>query len=204
MDKYTYTLTRLGVTAVAETVTNSPDTACPIFEDLERFTHVVNEFITGRSGATKDLPSVSYVRHGLVSILKSIAWRHQTWNPTKQDTMRLAAAVKNLIKKGLVTRDPHRERQWITARITRIMVEALVMDAHTNGTSDWDSTISSWLSLVAQQCFSGRQGDIVRSQGYRGTEFIMFEHLDIRLSSKGQAHERLVMNARIYHEKGSK
>lgn len=100
--------------------------------------------------------------------------------------------------------DPFLTRQYITARILKRIIAALISNALTSGTTSWDKVMSKARSLVLQAALVARAGDMARTQAYEGQEYIRFEHVQIKLVRTTNGNEALVGLAKMEHWKGEK
>lgn len=64
--------------------------------------------------------------------------------------------------------------------------------------------MSKALSLVLQAALVARAGDMTRSQGYEGQEYIRFEHVQIKLVRITDGNEALVGRVKMEYWKGEK
>ncbi len=85
------------------------------------------------------------------------------------------------------------------------MAQSWLQDALVNGTNWWDITILSLLSIVMMSALDCRSGDMIRASGYRGNEYMRFEHITLKLAGDGSARfENLVALVPIAYQKGQK
>ena len=108
-----------------------------------------------------------------------LKFHHRDFTLTRHDATRINAVFQSLLDGGKVTKDPVRERLFLTSRIMERLNTALLTDAIVNGTRSWDGTISDCLSLALQAALAARAGDIKRSGRYTGSEYIQWQDVEM-------------------------
>lgn len=68
--------------------------------------------------------------------------------------------MEQLLKDGMLTREPSREHNWVGVHILRNITTAMLNEALTQGTLHRDVTLSRITSLVLVSCVSARAGDL--------------------------------------------
>jgi hypothetical protein len=70
------------------------------------------------------------------------------------------------MKEGKITKDPSRQKQWLSAHIIGGMAKAVLIDALDNGTLSWDVTICRVFSIVLISALCSRSGDVAQTTLY--------------------------------------
>lgn len=119
------------------------------------------------------------IRDAEKQLNRSLAFHYPNYKLSRHETLRIGAVVQKLLDEGKITRDPVRERQWLTSEIMKKLVTAVIVNAVHNGTKSWDVTVSSCLSLVLQAAMASRSGDFRRSHHYDGEEFLKWRDIQL-------------------------
>jgi hypothetical protein len=106
------------------------------------------------------VPSYDWLKGGFRHLLLALVFHHPKFTLTRHESARISSTIQQLLKGGLLTRDPSRERQWIGAFILRKITTAMVNHALNQGTMNWDVTLSRITSIVLTGALSARAGDV--------------------------------------------
>lgn len=151
------------------------------------------------------VPSFRYVETGLKWLKEVQHWHKPKFNLNKSEELRLKTTLEGMLKKGRLTKDPAREKQWVTAMLVKRLVQSLLQQALSSGTLSWDVTLSRSLSLLLQAALCSRSGEVLRSPDYEDLECLLYEHITLKLvrnKKTGKEHFRGLMV--LAFEKGKK
>ncbi|KAK5686509.1 hypothetical protein LTS10_002629 [Elasticomyces elasticus] len=106
------------------------------------------------------------------------------------DILRFFESVLNKSKLKIMDGKPGRSSYgWTLAQCTWIgfvtlsrMIRAYLTHTLKHGTMNWDIRISRYLGVVLQAALGCRAGDIARTIGYKGTEYMKFRDIDLKLN----------------------
>lgn len=82
----------------------------------------------------------------LADLIKWAQFQFSTSKLITHDAVRIKPLLKNFLRDGKLTREPARQKQWVGCVLIRIMVTSVLNDAMSNGTANWDITVSGVLS----------------------------------------------------------
>jgi len=181
----------------------------PTSNDIERFLSQTPRFISSRE--VRGVPSYTCIVHGLRYVRQQITWYHgDAFKLNSKDYLRIGSVLKTLLDTGALTRDPKRERQWVTANLVSDMTVAAFDDALRNGCFNWDMVIHRVFSLVFISAMGCRAGDVLRSGMYK-EEYMKLGDIDLILKRSNQVDgddvvfvERWTAMVTVRFEKGYK
>lgn len=84
------------------------------------------------------------------------------------------------------------------------LARAWLAHYHTHGTTNWDVVLSRLLSIVLISSLAARDGDVVRSNIYKGAEYMQYRHVDLYLEGNEPVFEALRAVVTIEYAKGHK
>ncbi|KAK5721898.1 hypothetical protein LTR15_006491 [Elasticomyces elasticus] len=102
-----------------------------------------------------------------------------SFNP--QDRSRLKTFISDAVQGGRLTAGRWQQRTWIGFVTLSRMIRAYLIHTLEHGTMNWDITISRCLGVVLTAALGCRSGDIARTIGYKGTEYMKFRDIDLKL-----------------------
>lgn len=105
---------------------------------------------------------------------------------------------------GTITKDPAREKQWVTTWVVRRMVQTYMESAITDGTLNWDIVISRCLNVVLAAAAAARAGDLARSQYYTNDTALRYQHVKIIVYADETGAVSFKMQLTLAFSKGSK
>ncbi len=161
----------------------SPHSTTPTGEDIVRFLAQLPSHLQSHHDDGKI--SWTVIKQAAHLVERALTFHHEDFNLSKRGSMRIDAIVQQLLNDGHLTKDPIREALWLSSQMVKRMAMAVFSDAMLNGTKSWDATLSGLLALVMQAALASRAGDIKRSGGYKGVEYLKWE--DIVLVAKGSS-----------------
>ncbi|KAL4878611.1 hypothetical protein BJY04DRAFT_107900 [Aspergillus karnatakaensis] len=94
---------------------------------------------------------------------------------------RLRKTIKDLATKGKVTKGRWFPHQRAGFYIVRQILRVWFVDHRNHGTTSWDKTISIALGLALQYALGCRSGELARSNGYTGTEYLAWGDIELTL-----------------------
>ena len=112
-------------------LTDSRPNDIPTGEDIERF---LLSWPKSSKGKSREPIAYTYVNNGIKHLISGLIFRYHGFKLDKTDGSRLKSAMKLLVDQGLITKDPIREKLWITSKLVSRIVNALVSDALDYGT----------------------------------------------------------------------
>jgi hypothetical protein len=110
---------------------------------------------------------------------RALAFHYPDYNLSRNATLRIDATIQTLLDDGQLTKDPVREKQWLTCQIVKKLATAVLSDAVQQGTKSWDETLAGTFSLVLQAAMASRSGDFTRSNGYTGDEYLKWKDIEL-------------------------
>ncbi|KAI9821003.1 MAG: hypothetical protein M1826_000782 [Phylliscum demangeonii] len=177
----------------------------PPMETVLRFANTIVRHITPKA-IDKAVPSAMTIRQGLSIVLQGLEWRHAGFEPSRQDIRRLDTVLDALRKEGLVTLGQSRPNQWVGLAVLSKLGRSWIQAAIDHGCISWDVQIARLLSIALMSALNCRSGEVARSAGYTGEEFLAWE--DVELSWDGDFAEpnvdRLVARVTLRFEQGRK
>jgi hypothetical protein len=145
----------------------------------------------------------SVIQNAHTALERSLAFHYADWKLSRHDVLRIGATIQQLLNDGLITKDPVREKQWLTCQVVKKLVTAVLMDAIQNGTKCWDMTVAGCFSLVLQAALCSRAGDFMRSKHYTGGEYLKWEDIQL-VATVDNGEVSLKMLVKLLWRKGHK
>ena len=119
------------------------------------------------------------------------------------DQGRIEGLLAKFVEDGLLFKGRWRKHEWVGHTLITHMGNAWLEEALNEGCPSWDVRISKLLSVVMMGALDCRAGDLVRSSGYKGEEYMQWRHIEITI--RGQKDlENLNAKVTIAYEKGHK
>ncbi|KAK3617227.1 hypothetical protein LTR56_025441 [Elasticomyces elasticus] len=176
-DKQSLWLTRFNAFR-KETLKQALDAPFKMDDILRFFESVLNKsklkIMDGKPGPNDDLAIEA------AKILMSYGeFKGILFNP--QDRSRLKTFISDAVQGGRLTAGRWQQRTWIGFVTLSRMIRAYLTHTLEHGTMNWDITISRCLGVVLTAALGCRSGDIARTIGYKGTEYMKFRDIDLRL-----------------------
>jgi hypothetical protein len=176
--------------------------ATPTGELLCRFlAHIIERLRSNILG--KPAYSKNSLMNGLYKLTKRLTFEYPDFRLTPHAASRIEALIDSLTKADKLTVGKWRKSQWVGFLTLRAIINAYVSEALLNGAHSWDVRISRWLSLLLQSSADSRAGEVVRTNGYKGREFMAWEDVEIKLVG-GTGFVNLQAQVTLFWEKGSK
>ncbi|TPX13777.1 uncharacterized protein E0L32_005721 [Thyridium curvatum] len=173
----------------------------PTADQIIRYLYSIPIQIRGRGegGAV----SFGFVKAGLTYLTNWGIFTFENFRLTPHDTKRISSAMETLVQDGSFTRQPTREEKlWVTSDIAALMIKAVLRDAITNGTLNWDLTIQRVLAVLLLSSIGARSGDIARTNRYKGKQYLSWQDITIRVWPKDP--QRLCATISLNYTKGNK
>ena len=182
---------------------NDSLTIAPTGEQIERFFSVIIPKLVPRNFT--GVPSYSTITCALADLIKWAQFEFSTFKLTTHDTIRIKSLLMNFLRDGKLTREPARQKQWVGCVMIRVMVTSVLNNAMSNGTKNWDITISGVLNLLLLSSLAARSGDLVPDDMEKGspTAFLNYNDIVLKLVN-GKDIVNLVASVTIRNEKGYK
>jgi hypothetical protein len=132
---------------------------------------------------------------------RAITLKYPDRATSRNDKLKVDAAVQELLDTDQVTNDPVREKLWIGCVMIQKLATAVLSDAVQQGTKNWDLTIASTFSIVLQAALASRSGETTRSAGYTGDEYMKWQDIELTATGDGSAFK---MTVKLLYRKGHK
>ena len=143
------------------------------------------------------------IKNAEMQLDRALTFHYADYKLSRHDALRLDATIQKLLIDGEITRDPVREKQWLTCQIIKKLVTAVLIDAVENGTKSWDATLAGSFALVLQAALSARSGDIKRSAHYSGEEYLKWRDIEL-IATAQDGKVTLKMLIKLFWRKGAK
>lgn len=160
---------------------DSTSSTKPTAKDLTRF---VLEYPSRRVAAhttNRTAFSWEWMRSGIKQIIILIKEDFPDFVLDRKQSRALKAAMHSLDRDGTLTKQPLRDKEWITCKLVLTMVTALVSDSVIHRTHDWSITISRALSIVLQTSLTAHAGDMSLSRHTSSDYCLRYKHVVIRV-----------------------
>ncbi|KAI9821537.1 MAG: hypothetical protein M1826_000614 [Phylliscum demangeonii] len=174
-------------------------------ETVLRFADSVGRHITPRA-IDQAVPSLLTIKRGLFYVLHGLQFRHAKFKASRHDIHRLDTVVDSLAKKGLLTRGQWRPHQWIGLALLAKLGRSWIQAGIDHGCISWDVQIARLGSIALMSALNCRSGQVARSAGYTGEEFLAWKDVQLRWDGDGAELnvDRLVARVTLRFEKGRK
>ncbi|KAL8714820.1 MAG: hypothetical protein Q9220_001333 [cf. Caloplaca sp. 1 TL-2023] len=134
--------------------------------------------------------------------------RCQYWFELFKQYATVTLGIENrakLLDDGQITKDPVREKQWLTCQIVKKLATAIFSDAVQQGTVNWDTILAGTFSLVVQAAMASRSSDFMRSAHYTGDEYLKWQDMEL-VATASDDDNMLVfkMMVKLLYRKGHK
>ncbi|KAK0291075.1 hypothetical protein LTR35_001796 [Friedmanniomyces endolithicus] len=152
----------------------------PTEADFERFILCLPDICSTEGPQISWSTAQTAVRYGLCAI----RCRHEAFRQTTNGRGRVEDVFETLRQAGKLTREPKRDKQWVSARLISCLTRGLLVEAVQGGTTDWSWTIQQCLGLSLQSAMSSRAGDIAKSGRYGDDECLLFQDIKLKITVK--------------------
>lgn len=150
------------------------------------------------------VPSCNTIKGALKQLISWAQFSFPDFRISAHDGQRIKSLLRGLLKEGKLTKEPRRQAQSVGCLLTKLLVETALNDAITNGTANWDITISGVLNLLLLSSLAARSGDLVYNRlGEHPLPFLVYDDIVLRLGD-GDEIEDLVASVKIRNIKGHK
>jgi hypothetical protein len=167
--------------------------------DIIRFIECLPNHLQSRHSDGKI--SWSVIRRAVTEVRRALELEYPDWSINRNGRLQIDAVIQELLDTDQITKDPAREKQWITCVMIHKLATAVLSDAVQQGTKNWDLTLVGTFSIVFQAALASRSGEIARSKGYTGDEHMKWEDIELRATGDGSAFE---MTVKLFYRKGHK
>ncbi|KAI9793441.1 MAG: hypothetical protein M1816_000335 [Peltula sp. TS41687] len=124
---------------------------------------------------------------------------------TNRDGLRLHTFLDDAVKDGRLTKGLWHRSVWLNYMTLTRIGRSWLQYHHTNGSLNWDITLSRWLSVVLVASLGCRVGDAARSALWTGDQYMLYEHIDLLLDDRNEPRlENLRARISIEYQKGFK
>jgi hypothetical protein len=147
--------------------------------------------------------SKNSLKQGLYHLTKRLMFDYVDFKLTPHHVIRINSPFDSLVKEKRLTVRKWRQLQWIGFLALRFIITSYISDAILNGVASWDIQVSKWLSIIVQSSADCRAGEVVRTLGYKGREFLAWSDIEIKLV-EGDQFENLQARVTLLWEKESK
>jgi len=146
---------------------------------------------------------------GAVQVI--IAYGHFNWNERddgfvidKQANARFKAWSTQMVTSGRLLRGFWKSKTWIGFTTVSRLLRTFLERAVHRGTPNWDVVLAKCLSIVLVSALGVRSGDLARSYGYRGDEYLQYRHIELYLDSPEPLFTNLRAKITVEFAKGHK
>lgn len=109
--------------------------------------------------------------------------REDDFNITRHEREEFKAFSIQAVKDKRLTKGRWRDKTWVgfvtLSRMVRVFLEHHIQ----NGALNFDVVMSKCLSVVLIAALGSRSGDVARSDGYKGTEYMQYRHIELYLEA---------------------
>lgn len=136
---------------------------------------------------------------------RALAFHYPDYKLSRHAALRIDVTIQKLLDDGQITKDPVREKQWLTCQIVKKLATAVMSDAVQQGTQSWDVTLAGTFSLVLQAAMASRSGDFKRSAHYTGDEYLKWQDIELVATVSDDNNELVFkMMIKLFYRKGHK
>jgi hypothetical protein len=144
------------------------------------------------------------INNALYQLDRALAFHYPDYKLSRHASLRIEATIQKLLDDGQITKDPVREKLWLTCQIVKRLATAVVSDAVQHGTKSWDATRAGTFSLVLQAAMASRSGDFTRSSHYTGDQYLKWQDIEL-VAVYGDDNELVFkMLVKLFYRKGHK
>jgi len=165
------------------------------------FTHIglrLESTIIGKSTYSR-----STFVHGIQCLAKRFVFEYPNFKVTPHEAAKLDAVVATFVQDGKLLKGHWRKPQFIGFLTVKKLLTSYMVRGIEHGVVSWDVHLSRWASIVFQAALNCRVGELLRSKEYKGTEFLAYEDIEMKLVDGVEFHH-LQMRIKLRYEKGTK
>ncbi|SMY23111.1 unnamed protein product [Zymoseptoria tritici ST99CH_1A5] len=129
----------------------------------------------------KTIPSFSTIRNVHTVLIQLLTFRHEGWKLSSTWRLRIKAHLDDLVRRKLLHRGLWIKKQWVSYRLILRMANAWLRKAFLRGCINWDRHLHCLLYVLLLAATGMRPGDLTRSGGYKGVEWLPWEDLELDL-----------------------
>lgn len=112
--------------------------------------------------------------------------------------------INQAVKTGQLKTGYKYKRTWISFAVLSRIVSAFLLRAIEQGTLSWDITIAKCLSMVLVASLGAQSGDVCRSGGYTGGQYMQYRHVELHIDSDEPTFANLRAIVTLEFKKGHK
>lgn len=162
-----------------------------------------------RPGALdKPAPSLAVIQKAFYLLLKygTFRWsREDGFKITLHDKEQFKAFTIQAVKDKRLTKGRWFKQTWVGFVTLSRMVRVFLQHCVRNGALTFDLVISKCLSVVLVAALGSRSGNVARANGYRGTEYVQYRHVELYLEAgSGCGFQDLRATVTLEYTKGHK
>ncbi|KAI0802569.1 hypothetical protein GGR55DRAFT_700601 [Xylaria sp. FL0064] len=172
----------------------------PTGEDVRLFLPVI---VKTMRPTGKDKVSYSTLMQSLEYIQKWAEFQFEDFRLTRHDLSRIMNTVRGLLDEGVITKEPRRQKQWVTTDAVHELIRRFLQDAIKNDSPSWDYTIMKVLVILLQEICGCTSGDILLSDNGELHETFCWKDMIIREDTR-DGHRVLVAKFTLEFTEGIK
>ncbi|CEN61963.1 hypothetical protein ASPCAL08606 [Aspergillus calidoustus] len=182
-----------------------PGAPVPTGQDIERF--IVSVARNSKS-SIKDKLAISLVtmENRLSRVIQYLQYTHKAeFKILPHEKTGIKACLDRLCKEGLLTRGVWVERRRFSFLLLETLISNLFTTAIVKGPLfSWDNVLLWALGIVLQSATAARGGDIVRSNGYTGNEYLAWKDVELKVKANGKSVQDITAVVTLRYCKGKK
>ncbi|KAF8854058.1 hypothetical protein BDZ45DRAFT_806147 [Acephala macrosclerotiorum] len=137
----------------------------------------------------KPVPSSEYIVGGFkhISSYGTFTYKEASgYKLTVNDAARLQTWLDDAIKAGRLTKGRWKKKVWLNFTIVSRMTRAWLNHHYRFGARNWDLVIAGLLSIVLITAVGMRVGDVTRSSGYDGIQYVKYKDINLRVTGEAK------------------
>ena len=154
----------------------------------------------------KSAVSEKSVTNGITTLVKYGQFRWEDFRWTAYNQSRMTTWLDQCVKSHRLLRGRWYERVFVGQVMIARICKSWVQYALDRGVSSWDLHIAALLNLTLLSACVARPGDVGRSSGYKGSEFVKWEDIEMLVDKNPKVECGYHIRGRITlkYEKGKK
>lgn len=136
----------------------------------------------------KPAPSLSLINGIWSQLIQILTFRHRDL-PDKYgayEILRIQVHLDQLVKRDLLIKGRWFKKIWVGLVVIQRLAYNWLEAALADGCLSWDRVLLKLLSVILQSALAARAGDIARSKGYFGVEYLSYKE-DVELTLSPQS-----------------
>lgn len=163
-----------------EKSTSDKYTDTPSGETVRGFV-VAMHLVVETSLPGKHAPNENVMLNAMRNAISYCTFRFKDFRWTGHDSLRLATALDDLVKRGKLTRGAWKPKQWVGSMIVRRLCYTYFRHALVNGVNNFDLTVAHVLAILSMAIMGNRAGDVAALTGKFGNKGWFFAWKDIEM-----------------------